>query len=208
MQTLVPQTRHAIKLNAMRNISKIERIESIAHAIEERSAGVIQDASAPLSYILRHKIKCPFVGDQGGCLVYKYRPLIDRLFGIPIEIWNDRYGSRTYDLDVPEPNAHPTLNVCKLQERVARLSQRLEILLADKTYPKYPIWFFAIFPLKNFIEGGVVMTKKDVNPEEQKLKTRRRLMKLAAYSIPAIATILATEEAYAQTKKRKANQAA
>jgi len=38
------------------------------------------------------------------------------------------------------------------------------------------------------------MAKKELNPEEQKLQVRRRLMKMAIYSIPAIATVLATEE--------------
>ena len=41
------------------------------------------------------------------------------------------------------------------------------------------------------------MAKKELNPEEQKLQVRRRLMKMAIYSIPAIATVLATgEDAY------------
>ena len=38
------------------------------------------------------------------------------------------------------------------------------------------------------------MAEKELNPEEQKLQVRRRLMKMAIYSIPAIATVLATEE--------------
>ena len=38
------------------------------------------------------------------------------------------------------------------------------------------------------------MVEKELNPEEQKLQVRRRLMKMAIYSIPAIATVLATEE--------------
>lgn len=38
------------------------------------------------------------------------------------------------------------------------------------------------------------MAEKELNPEEQKLRVRRRLMKMAIYSIPAIATVLATEE--------------
>lgn len=41
------------------------------------------------------------------------------------------------------------------------------------------------------------MTKKELSLEEQRLKSRRKLLKMAVYSIPAIATILATEEAYA-----------
>ncbi len=38
------------------------------------------------------------------------------------------------------------------------------------------------------------MAEKKLNSEEQKLQVRRRLMKMAIYSIPAIATVLATEE--------------
>ena len=38
------------------------------------------------------------------------------------------------------------------------------------------------------------MAEKELNPEEQKLQVRRRLMKMALYSIPAIATVLAAEE--------------
>ena len=43
------------------------------------------------------------------------------------------------------------------------------------------------------------MAEKELNPEEQKLQVRRRLMKMAIYSIPAIATVLATgEDAYSE----------
>ena len=38
------------------------------------------------------------------------------------------------------------------------------------------------------------MAEKELSPEEQKLRVRRRLLKMAIYSIPAIATVLATEE--------------
>ena len=38
------------------------------------------------------------------------------------------------------------------------------------------------------------MAEKELNPKEQKLQVRRRLMKMALYSIPAIATVLAAEE--------------
>ena len=41
------------------------------------------------------------------------------------------------------------------------------------------------------------MAEKELNPEEQKLQVRRRLMKMAVYSIPVVATVLATgEDAY------------
>lgn len=187
----------------MRNIPKIERLERIARAIEKNSEGAIKYAINPLTFLLRHKIKCPYVGDQGWCLVYKYRPLIDRLFGIPIEIWNDENEPRSCNRNTPNPDSLPILDASKLEEEVSMLSRKLEILLTGKIHPAYPIWIFAIFPLENFIEGGAVMKEQKLNPNEQKQKARRKLMKLALYSIPAIATILATEEAYAGGKRTK-----
>ncbi|HHT9145213.1 MAG TPA: hypothetical protein ACFYD4_05955 [Candidatus Wunengus sp. YC61] len=44
------------------------------------------------------------------------------------------------------------------------------------------------------------MENKELSLEEQKLKVRRKLLKLAVYGIPAISTILAAGEAYANGK--------
>ncbi len=41
------------------------------------------------------------------------------------------------------------------------------------------------------------MAEKELDVEEQKRKTRRKLLKLAAYSIPAVSSILAAGDAYA-----------
>lgn len=41
------------------------------------------------------------------------------------------------------------------------------------------------------------MSEKKLDVEEQKRKTRRKLLKLAAYSIPAVSSILAAGDAYA-----------
>lgn len=42
------------------------------------------------------------------------------------------------------------------------------------------------------------MSEKELDVEEQKRKTRRKLLKLAAYSIPAVSSILAAGDAYAK----------
>ncbi|HHT9155564.1 MAG TPA: hypothetical protein ACFYD5_07100, partial [Candidatus Tripitaka sp. YC43] len=60
MQALEPQTRHDIRLRAMRNIPKIERLERFAGDIEKKSGGVVQDARAYLRYILRREVRCPY----------------------------------------------------------------------------------------------------------------------------------------------------
>ncbi|MDO8745755.1 MAG: hypothetical protein Q7J76_11675 [Candidatus Brocadiaceae bacterium] len=44
------------------------------------------------------------------------------------------------------------------------------------------------------------MEKKELSLEEQRLKVRRKLLKLAVYGIPDISTILAAGEAYANGK--------
>ena len=193
MQTLESQKKHDIRLNAVKNVPKIERLERIAEAIEKRSAGAVQDAIVPLSRILKHKMRCSFIGDQG-CLVYKYRPIIGRLFGVPLQIWENDDEPCWCKLNTPHITYLPILNALKLQEEVKKLSQELEMLLTGKIQPEFPIWFFAIFPVKKFIEKNIVMTDRKLYFEEQKFKVRQKLMKMGVYSIPAVATVLVVEE--------------
>lgn len=51
--------------------------------------------------------------------------------------------------------------------------------------------------MKNLYQGKCTMTEKELKPEELKLNARRKLLKLAVYSIPAIVTIMAEKEVYA-----------
>lgn len=204
MQALEPQTRHTVRLRALRNISKIERLEGFAGAIEKKSGGVVQDARAHLRYLLRGEVRCPFVGEQGGCLVYGYRPLICRLFGIPLKIWDAKEEATWCKINTPTPEALPWLNAYKLREEVDELSRTLGFLLTGQRQPERPIWFATLFPLKRLIEGGKVYTEdksypEDLRPEacrRQGKSIRQRLLKLGVYSTPAIVTIPATEEAY------------
>ncbi|HHT9117936.1 MAG TPA: hypothetical protein ACFYD1_04820 [Candidatus Hypogeohydataceae bacterium YC38] len=223
MQALEPQTRHAIRLRAMRNIPKIEKLERFARVIKERSGEVVQDAKAHLRSLLRREVRCPFVGEQGGCLVYEHRLLIDRLFGIPLRVWEDardfpvceKNTQSPPELPPGRPTVLPTLDVLKLQKKVAELSRALEILLTGQTYPRYPILLAALFPLEKFIEGSKAIKEKELSLGKQEFKAcseqgrgpeltsggggesiRQRLLKLGIYSAPAIATIQTTEEAY------------
>jgi hypothetical protein len=193
MQTLESRKKHEIRLNAVKNVPKIKRLERIAEAIEERSGGAVQDAIVPLSRILKHKTKCSFVGGKG-CLVYKYRPLIGRLFGVPLQIWENDDEPCWCKLNTPNITYLPVLNALKLQEEVEKLSRELEMLLTGKIQPEFPIWFFAIFPVKKFIEKNVAMTDRKLYSGEQKFKVRQRLVKMGGYSMPAVVTVLAVEE--------------
>ncbi|HHT9139667.1 MAG TPA: YkgJ family cysteine cluster protein [Candidatus Tripitaka californicus] len=207
IQSLDYTKRQAIRRRAIRNIPKIERFERIARAIEERSGGVVRDAVEPLRFLLLGKIRCPFVEEETGCMVYRYRPLIARLFGVPLRIWGDEERPLWCGLNTTYPITLPTLDACWLLEEVARLSRSLELLLTGRTSTAQLrfIWFTALFPLESFIEGGKVMKEEELTPEQQRLKLRRRLLKLGVYSVPAIATVLATEAVYAQGTGKRAN---
>lgn len=194
MQTLGPQTRHAIRLKALRDIPNIERFEQVAEAIEKRSGGVVQDARALLDRLLRGKTKCPFVGEQGGCLVYKYRHPICRLFGIPLKTWGET-GEKPLWCDKNTLNSSELipLDACRLLERAAELSRTLELLMTSKVHPSWPVWLVALVPLEKLIEGGNIMEEKELSPEEWRRKVRRRLLKIGVYSIPIITTFVASE---------------
>ncbi|HHT9108152.1 MAG TPA: hypothetical protein ACFYEF_09575 [Candidatus Wunengus sp. YC63] len=191
MQALKPEAFDSIRRNAVKNIAKLKRLERIAEAIEERSAGAVQDAGAPLRHILKHKTKCSFIGDQG-CLVYEYRPIIGRVFGVPLIIWKNDDDPCWCDLNTPDITHLPVLDARKLQDTVEKLSHELEMLLTGKIQPQFPLWFFAIFSVKNFM-GKKATTGSEVYAEERKRRVYKRLMRMAVYSAPAIATVLAAE---------------
>ncbi|MBI2470543.1 MAG: hypothetical protein HYV59_04795 [Planctomycetes bacterium] len=176
----------------MRNIAKLERLERIAETIEKKSAGAVLNAIVPLSRILKHKIKCSFVGNQG-CLIYQYRPIIARLFGVPLQIWENDGEPCWCALSTPDITHLPILYAPKLQDKVEKLSHELEILLTGRIHPQFPVWFFAIFPVKNFI-GRKTTTESEVYAEERKHRVYKRLMKMVVYSAPVIVTVLAAEE--------------
>lgn len=206
IQLLDPQTRQTARLKAAKNIPAIERFERVARAIEDRSGGVIRDAIEPIRYLLSGKIMCPLRDEKAGCPVYKHRPLLTRLFGIPLKIRGDEHSPLLCGLNMPYPKDLPPLDARKLLKEVAELSRALECLLTGRVHPVRLrfIWFTLLFPLEGFMEGGKAMKameEKKVTSEETRLKLRRKLLKLGAYSIPIIATVLATDEVYAQAKR-------
>lgn len=142
-----------------------------------------------------------------GCLAYRYRPVIARLFGIPLRVWGDEDRPLWCSLNTTYPITIPPLDARRLLDKMARLSRSMELLLTGRTFQTQLrfIWFPLLFPMERFIEGGKVMTEKELNPEEQRRKLRRRLLKLGVYSVPAIATVLATEAVYAQGTGKRPN---
>lgn len=102
-QALPPETRHGIRLNALDCVRKMVKLEKMASAIEGRSpeiAEFMQNVRGNLGYVLRRTIKCPFVDKHSRCLVYKYRSVICRLFGVPIDF---KDGGKPYRCEINTP---------------------------------------------------------------------------------------------------------
>lgn len=74
----------------------------------------------------KERIRCPLLGADGDCVLYPWRPITCRLYGVPMEIGGK---SHTCGLSAFEPGRqYPSVKIGLIQDRLVRLSN--EILAA------------------------------------------------------------------------------
>ena len=83
-----------------------------------------------LESIARERIRCPLLGDDDRCILYKSRPLTCRLYGVPLEISGE---ARTCGNTGFAPGGRsPTVKIEKLQDKLVALSQELVASIPTK----------------------------------------------------------------------------
>ncbi|EFL49133.1 protein of unknown function UPF0153 [Solidesulfovibrio fructosivorans JJ]] len=83
-----------------------------------------------LADLARERIRCPLLGDDNRCILYKSRPITCRLYGVPLEIGGEAHicGKAGF-----EPGGrYPTVKIEKLQDRLMLLSQEVVASLPTK----------------------------------------------------------------------------
>ena len=83
-----------------------------------------------LADLARERIRCPLLGEDDRCILYKYRPITCRLYGVPLEIGGEAHicGRAGF-----EPGGrYPTVKIEKLQDRLMLLSQEVVAALPTK----------------------------------------------------------------------------
>jgi len=83
-----------------------------------------------LESIARERIRCPLLGEDDRCVLYRHRPITCRLYGVPLEIGGE---ARTCGkAGFAEGGRYPTVKIEKLQDRMVALSQELVASLPTK----------------------------------------------------------------------------
>ncbi len=83
-------------------------------------------AAAPVDAVLQAasaRIRCPLLSDRGACILYEYRPITCRLYGIPTSIRG--MGSTCGKSGFEKGRTYPTVNWDAIHERLFRLSVQL-----------------------------------------------------------------------------------
>lgn len=82
-----------------------------------------RDSDELLAEAARERIRCPLLGDDDGCVLYAYRPITCRLYGIPTAI-----GGKAHTCGLTafrKGERYPTVALDKIQDRLAALSQEI-----------------------------------------------------------------------------------
>lgn len=90
-------------------------ITGIKEGIKDKESGVLQMAEA--------RIRCSLLSDQGHCLLYEYRPITCRLYGIPTAIRGIGHTCGKSGFD--KGTIYPTVNLDLIHEKLFTLSVEL-----------------------------------------------------------------------------------
>ncbi len=82
-----------------------------------------QDGKGELLWIAEARIRCPLLSDQGHCLLYEFRPITCRLYGIPTAIRGK--GHTCPKSGFKKGVVYPTVNLDLIHERLYVLSVEL-----------------------------------------------------------------------------------
>jgi Fe-S-cluster containining protein len=108
---------------ADRQAYKIKR-----QAYKSRQQGV--DPEKILQDIGRQKVRCPLLDESNQCLMYEFRPVTCRIYGIPMQIGGEVH---TCSLSGFNPGQkYPTVFMDKIQDRLLDMSQRMVESLPTK----------------------------------------------------------------------------
>lgn len=90
-------------------------IAGVKEGIKDKESEVLQMAEA--------RIRCPLLSDHGRCLLYEYRPITCRLYGIPTAIRGAGHTCGKSGFD--KGTVYPTVNLDLIHEKLFGLSVEL-----------------------------------------------------------------------------------
>ncbi|HIE33361.1 MAG TPA: YkgJ family cysteine cluster protein [Thermodesulfobacteriaceae bacterium] len=69
------------------------------------------------------KLRCPFLNDKGLCLVYEFRPITCRIYGLPLEIEGEAYVCPKSGFEPGK--TYPTVLFSEVVKRLSEISEKI-----------------------------------------------------------------------------------
>lgn len=101
---------------ADRMVYKLKRKAYKAHKDGKDEIDIIFDMA-------KERIRCPLLNDERMCVLYNYRPITCRLYGIPTAIGGKAHTCGLSGFEEGKP--YPTVNIDKIQQKLYALSAEL-----------------------------------------------------------------------------------
>lgn len=97
-------------------------------AYKDSQAGV--DTQTILENIARQRLRCPLLGEDDACELYRNRPITCRLYGIPTAIGGKAHTCGKAGFAKGQP--YPTVHMDKIQDRLTAMSQEISLRVKSK----------------------------------------------------------------------------
>lgn len=99
-----------------RALAKLKKEAYKRHEAGETDAAIIEEVS-------KARMRCPLLGEEGTCLMYDYRPIACRVYGIPTSAGGQGHTCGLSGFD--QGKAYPTLNMDLVYNRLYKVSAEL-----------------------------------------------------------------------------------
>ena len=100
------------------------------HSVKERAEGATTEeearsiAESVMEQAARDRVPCPLLGDDGSCLMYEFRPITCRIYGIPLNIEGK---SRVCPISgFSSGIEYPAVQISKIQDMLDALSLEIQ----------------------------------------------------------------------------------
>ncbi len=113
------------------------------------------------------RVRCPMLNDESMCVIYDYRPITCRLYGIPTSIGDESHTCGLSGFEKGRP--YPTVRIDKIQDRLVVLSKQFTEEIRSKHVHLYEILVpLSMALLTNYDESylGIPSAESTATPTE------------------------------------------
>lgn len=111
------------------------------------------------------KVRCPLLGDDNLCVLYEHRPITCRIYGVPTAIHGK--GHVCGKCNFGKGGQYPTLQLDKIQDRLAVMSHKIAKVLGSKYKELHHVYVPVSMALINKYDNAYLGLKTEEKPKKK-----------------------------------------